>query len=357
MKRAARAHARGAAQQPRPGAPRRKPPALDAIKHVIYVIKENRTYDQVLGDLGKGDGDPALTLFNEDSAPNHHELARRFTLFDNFYADADVSGGRPQLDDVGGGDRLRRQDVADHLLARRARGATARATSSTSTRRAVPDRAARRSTASDVPRGGGADARLPVGQRVRRTASRSATTAMYTAHPGRLRRAPATRRRSRTSTTAASATTSTSASRASTWTAPTTPTAMPEWEREFAAYEAQYRAEPSKDPLPALTILRLPNDHTYGTTPGKAIPEGYMADNDLALGPPRRDGLEEPVLDEHRDPRDRGRRAERARPRRRAPHARLRDQPVHADGARRLARTTTPRRWWRRSRTCSGCRR
>ena len=64
---------------------------LSAIRHVIYVIKENRTYDQVLGNLGKGDGDPGLTLFNEDSAPNHRELARRFTLFDNFFADADVS--------------------------------------------------------------------------------------------------------------------------------------------------------------------------------------------------------------------------------------------------------------------------
>ena len=58
----------------------------------------------------------------------------------------------------------------------------------------------------------------------------------------------------------------------------------PEWAREFADYEAHYRADPSKDPLPALTILRLPNDHTYGTTPGKAIPESYFADNDLALG-------------------------------------------------------------------------
>ena len=68
-----------------------KPPALDAIKHVFYVIKENRTYDQVLGDLPVGNGDPALTLFKEDSAPNHHALARRFGVFDNFYADAEVT--------------------------------------------------------------------------------------------------------------------------------------------------------------------------------------------------------------------------------------------------------------------------
>jgi YVTN family beta-propeller protein len=61
------------------------------ITHVIYVMKENRTYDQVLGDLGRGNGDPALTIFGEDVTPNQHELARRFVTFDNFYADAEVS--------------------------------------------------------------------------------------------------------------------------------------------------------------------------------------------------------------------------------------------------------------------------
>lgn len=61
------------------------------IQHVLYIVKENRTYDQVLGDLGKGNGDPSLTLFTEQSAPNHHKLAREFVLFDNFYVSADVS--------------------------------------------------------------------------------------------------------------------------------------------------------------------------------------------------------------------------------------------------------------------------
>jgi YVTN family beta-propeller protein len=61
------------------------------IKHVIYVMKENRTYDQILGDLGKGNGDPSLAIFGQDVTPNEHELARRFVTFDNFYADAEVS--------------------------------------------------------------------------------------------------------------------------------------------------------------------------------------------------------------------------------------------------------------------------
>ncbi len=61
------------------------------IQHVIYIVKENRTYDQVLGDLGKGESDPALVLFGEKVSPNHHKLAREFVLFDNFYVNSDVS--------------------------------------------------------------------------------------------------------------------------------------------------------------------------------------------------------------------------------------------------------------------------
>jgi phospholipase C len=61
------------------------------IKHVIYVIKENRTYDQVLGDMKQGNGDPNLCLFGEEITPNQHALAREFTLLDNFYVDAEVS--------------------------------------------------------------------------------------------------------------------------------------------------------------------------------------------------------------------------------------------------------------------------
>jgi DNA-binding beta-propeller fold protein YncE len=61
------------------------------IQHVIYIVKENRTYDQVLGDLGLGNGDPSLTLFGATVTPNLHQLARDFVLLDNFYVSADVS--------------------------------------------------------------------------------------------------------------------------------------------------------------------------------------------------------------------------------------------------------------------------
>src|SRR6266851_8007776 len=52
------------------------------IRHVIYIIKENRTYDQVFGDLGAGDGDPSLTMYGEDITPNQHKLARQFGVLD-----------------------------------------------------------------------------------------------------------------------------------------------------------------------------------------------------------------------------------------------------------------------------------
>ena len=61
------------------------------IKHVFYIVRENRTYDQIFGDIPAGNGDPTLTLFGEDVTPNAHALAREFVLLDNFYVDAEVS--------------------------------------------------------------------------------------------------------------------------------------------------------------------------------------------------------------------------------------------------------------------------
>jgi YVTN family beta-propeller protein len=60
-------------------------------RHVIYVIKENRTYDQILGDLPVGDGDSSLTYFPRAVSPNHHALAERFGVFDRFFVNAEVS--------------------------------------------------------------------------------------------------------------------------------------------------------------------------------------------------------------------------------------------------------------------------
>jgi YVTN family beta-propeller protein len=61
------------------------------IKYVFYIIKENRTYDQVLGDMPQGNGDTSLCIFGNKVTPNHHALANEFVLLDNFYVDAEVS--------------------------------------------------------------------------------------------------------------------------------------------------------------------------------------------------------------------------------------------------------------------------
>lgn len=68
-----------------------RPGQLSPIKHCIYIIKENRTYDQVFGDIREGNGDASLCIFPDRVTPNHHALARQFVLLDNFYVDGEVS--------------------------------------------------------------------------------------------------------------------------------------------------------------------------------------------------------------------------------------------------------------------------
>ena len=70
---------------------RRSSGTYPPFKHVIYIMKENRTYDQVLGDLTSGDGDTSLQFFNRAVGPNHHALAERFGLYDRFFCNAEVS--------------------------------------------------------------------------------------------------------------------------------------------------------------------------------------------------------------------------------------------------------------------------
>jgi YVTN family beta-propeller protein len=75
------------------GAPAKKAAmtAFHNIKHVLYIVKENRTYDQVFGDIAKGDGDKDLVMFGENVTPNLHALAEHYVLLDNLYTDGEVS--------------------------------------------------------------------------------------------------------------------------------------------------------------------------------------------------------------------------------------------------------------------------
>ncbi len=88
---------RGIAPAPLPE--RHGEPSL--IKHVVYIIRENRTYDQVLGDMPEGRGDPSLTIYGEEVTPNSHKLARDFQLLDNFYCSGVLSADGHQWVDEG----------------------------------------------------------------------------------------------------------------------------------------------------------------------------------------------------------------------------------------------------------------
>jgi YVTN family beta-propeller protein len=289
----------------------RKPAFLRAIKHVIFVIKENRTYDQVLGDIGRGNSDPSLTLFDSTSAPNHHELARRFTLFDNFYSDAQVSAdghdwltGAIATDYVektwpfayspGVRNDQRAYDFEavdpnqvlpseplsfDPRVARPAAAPTDGYLWDNAFRHGVSFRDYGEFTRGPPGCTGGGN-----------SSNVTHLSPRYGNHVDRL--FPGFDLGCSDSTVR-----------------------EPEWQREFTRFDqehvralaafrkrqAQRRRElavlrrhhkhrrlpplrPPRDPLPALELVRFPNDHTNGTRPGTPTPEAYVADNDLAFG-------------------------------------------------------------------------
>jgi YVTN family beta-propeller protein len=248
------------------------PAPLQAITHVIYVIKENRTYDQVFGDLGRGNGEPALTLFTDASAPNHRALARRFVLLDNFHADALVSqDGHPWSVQGVATDYVNKVWPFDY--------AAAYYRSYDSEFVPVAQQFASEPLASDP------------------TVSRpaAAATAGYLwdnayAHGVSFRDygegTPFNDPTNCSSGQVYSDLTHLQArfgnhvdSRYPGWNLDCSDHAVREreWEREFNQFVRTGN-------LPRLQIVYLPNDHTQGTTPGTATPASYMADNDLALG-------------------------------------------------------------------------
>jgi YVTN family beta-propeller protein len=285
------------------------------IKHVIYVIKENRTYDQVLGDLGKGNGDPGLTLFNSASAPNHHALGGRFTLFDNFYADAQVSAdGHNWITHAGVTDYVEKLWPFVYSQGERSnqRGYDFEAVNPNRVFASEPlsfDSAVKRSAA--APTGGYLwdDAyRHGVSYRIYGEFTQSPNACIG--------------RGNRTDTTHLSSRFGDRVDRRFPGFNLTCSDLQREgeWQREFARFNSEHvrsverykrqkarrerqlkrrahlspvrrrqlgplpRIKPPSDPLPKLEMVRFPNDHTAGTRAGRPTPESYMADNDLALG-------------------------------------------------------------------------
>ena len=225
-------------------------------EHVIYVIKENRTYDQVLGDLTQADGDPSLVFFPRAVSPNHHALAERFGIFDRFFVNAEVSpdghnwstaayvtdysektipsnySDRGRSYDYEGYNRgaVPEDDVAEPSngylwdLADRA-GITYRNYGEFVNNPEDPD-------------GLKDSAFVPT--------KRSLAAHTNRAYPGWSLDIPDQVR-------------------------------IEVWLREFQDFVRDGK-------MPALEFVRLPNDHTWGASAGKPTPRAYMADNDLALG-------------------------------------------------------------------------
>ena len=222
-----------------------------AIQHVLYIVKENRTYDQVLGDIGKGESDPSLCLFKENVSPNHHKLAREFVLFDNFYVNGDVSARRAQLVHVRHRERLCGEDVAQQL--RQARPQTLRL------RRWRAGRLSARRLSVDQRRGGAVFpcATTATGRRTRRSLARTAFRSTRCCDPV-LAKVTNMKYRS-------------------------FDLDYPDVKRAQIFLDDLAQFESTKQ-MPALMFMRLGNDHTVGTTPGKIAPLSSFADNDYALG-------------------------------------------------------------------------
>ena len=223
------------------------------IRHVIYVIKENRTYDQVLGDMKAGDGAPDLVLFGERVTPNHHSLARQFVLYDNFYVDGDVSAD-------------------GHVW-------STAASSTDYVNKLWPSFYARRLKYDFVgPDYDGDDQHdrpfaIPASGFIwDRAKSAGISYRDYGEwcvdeddHPG-LTRCYVRGLKDHYDPRYVDGIG-----------AVTDQKRVEEWEREFRAFEQNGR-------LPQFTIMHLPNDHTLGTRPGRPTPRAMVADNDLALG-------------------------------------------------------------------------
>ncbi len=214
------------------------------IRHVFFILKENRTYDQVLGDMPQGNGDPHLVYFGARVTPNQHALAQRFDLFDNFYTSGEVS-------DAG-------HNWADGAFA------------NDYVERTWPPAYGRRNDQDDVLTGSGAG--VPAGGYMWDAARRAGVTFR---DYGEMALMPATE--GHVASTAPSIGTRFDP-RYVGWNLDYSDLdRYREWKREFDGFVAS-------DSVPQFEFMWLPNDHTSGTRPGKLTPAAYVATNDYAVG-------------------------------------------------------------------------
>ena len=226
-----------------------QPEGLPPIEHVLYVVKENRTYDQILGDIGKGESDPALCLFKENVSPNHHKLAREFVLFDNFYVNGDVSGD---------GHNWSTSAIANDYVVKM-----------------WPNSYAGRRKHYDY-EGGEPAALPPAGYLWTSAAARGISMRNYGYWATNLKEPGADGVQISDVRDPVLAKLTNMKYRSFDLDYPDVKRAQ-----TFLADLAEFE---SSGNMPALMFMRLGNDHTSGTTPGKIAPLSSFADNDYALG-------------------------------------------------------------------------
>ncbi|MEN3330702.1 MAG: hypothetical protein V7641_67 [Blastocatellia bacterium] len=224
-------------------------PKYPPFKHVIYIIKENRTYDQMFGDLASGDGDPALLFFPHKVTPNHRALAERFGLFDRFFVNAEVSAqGHQWSTSAYSTDYTEKTTPLTY-----------------SHRRAEPEDEGE----VDEPINGYLwDAALRKGITLRNYGEFAAPVESQDKKPAAAPRYRAVK---------AALAPHTNPDYPSFDINITDQKRVEVWLKEFQEYV-------TKGALPALEIIHLPGDHTGGAAPTKRTPAAYVADNDLALG-------------------------------------------------------------------------
>jgi YVTN family beta-propeller protein len=221
--------------------------AGSSIKHVIYIIKENRTYDQVFGDMPRGNGDPRLTIFGRQITPNHHALADQFVLLDNLFADGEVS-----VDGHSWSNSAYATDFNEKLWP----------VTYGKISKAEP-------SAAYVPAAGHLwDLCQRKGLTYRsygEYAARVSTGDQMDAAPGVAglygHVAPHYRLPHMRDTDNAA-----------------------EFIKEFDQFENNYDSPDAHKRLPNFIVMSLPEDHTAGATPGRNTPRAMVANNDLALG-------------------------------------------------------------------------
>ncbi|MDR3402844.1 MAG: bifunctional YncE family protein/alkaline phosphatase family protein [Chthoniobacter sp.] len=218
------------------------------IKYVFYIIKENRTYDQVLGDLKPGNGDPSICLFGERVTPNHHAIAREFVTLDNLYVDAEVSAS---------GHEWSMGAIANDFVEKTWHLSYGHG----------------KSGKWPYPAEGGFPIATPGGgylwDRAKEAGVSYRSYGEWVAN-GKGLGAPCT-------------------AKAKSLEGHIDPyfrsfdTGYPDQKRADRFIDELHRFEKEGD-MPRLQIVRLPNDHTSGASPGKPTPAAQVADNDLALG-------------------------------------------------------------------------